>query len=595
MLNKSQFNILKTILENDEKTLSQRQISDITGYSLGKVNMILKDFKVKGVITDDMAVTEKGLELLKPYKVTNAIIMAAGLSSRFAPLSIEKPKALLKVKGEILIEREIEQLKAAGIERIIMVVGYMKEKLYYLADKYDIEIVVNEEYAKYNNPSTLMCVINELDNSYICSSDNYFTENVFEPYVYKAYYSGEYTTEYTDEYCMYENKNGRIKDITIGGVNTWFMTGHAYFDKNFSKVFREILKKDYDVQGVKENLWESILKNHIKELDIDLRKYESGIIYEFDSLEELRNFDSNYINNVNSSILTNICKVLDCKAEDIVNIKPINTGLTNTSFSFYVGDKGYVYRHPGPGTENYINRKSEAASMEVAFRLGLDDTYIYMDSEAGWKISQFIEDAVTMDYHDMKQVETALTMVRKLHGSGVDTGYGFDIFGEIDGFYEKLEKQGMEENTELTQMVEDVHSLRDMVEGDNIPKCICHSDCYNPNFLIDKKGKMYLIDWEYSGMADPASDLGTFIACSDYKLEEAKDIIGIYLGHEPDDLEYRHYVAYIAILSFYWYIWSIYQDSVGKPVGEWQYLWYRSFRDYLKVTLKLYDTKEDVR
>jgi len=53
------------------------------------------------------------------YRVDNAIIMAAGYASRFAPLSYEAPKALLKVKGEILIERQIEQLRQAGIEEII--------------------------------------------------------------------------------------------------------------------------------------------------------------------------------------------------------------------------------------------------------------------------------------------------------------------------------------------------------------------------------------------------------------------------------------------------------------------------------------------
>ena len=37
-------------------------------------------------------------------KVDNAIIMAAGTSSRFAPLSFERPKALIEVRGEILIE-----------------------------------------------------------------------------------------------------------------------------------------------------------------------------------------------------------------------------------------------------------------------------------------------------------------------------------------------------------------------------------------------------------------------------------------------------------------------------------------------------------
>ncbi|MBQ1982979.1 MAG: NTP transferase domain-containing protein, partial [Clostridia bacterium] len=49
------------------------------------------------------------------YQVDNAVIMAAGTASRFAPLSYERPKALISVKGEVLIERQIRQLKEAGV------------------------------------------------------------------------------------------------------------------------------------------------------------------------------------------------------------------------------------------------------------------------------------------------------------------------------------------------------------------------------------------------------------------------------------------------------------------------------------------------
>ena len=62
----------------------------------------------------------------------NAIILAAGKSSRFAPFTYEKPKGLFRVKGEILVERQIEQLLQAGISDIYVVVGYMKEKFFYL-------------------------------------------------------------------------------------------------------------------------------------------------------------------------------------------------------------------------------------------------------------------------------------------------------------------------------------------------------------------------------------------------------------------------------------------------------------------------------
>ena len=68
----------------------------------------------------------------------NAIILAAGKSSRFAPFTYEKPKGLFCVKGQILIERQIEQLIEAGIDEIYIVVGYMKEKFFYLEQSMEL-------------------------------------------------------------------------------------------------------------------------------------------------------------------------------------------------------------------------------------------------------------------------------------------------------------------------------------------------------------------------------------------------------------------------------------------------------------------------
>ena len=128
-ISEAQFKVLVQLQKNDE--ITQREMSEKTGISLGKVNSILADFRETGIIDEMNKVTEAGSQTLAPYRVTNAVIMAAGMSSRFAPLSYEKPKALLNVKGEVLIEREIRQLHEAGITDITLVVGYMKEKMYY--------------------------------------------------------------------------------------------------------------------------------------------------------------------------------------------------------------------------------------------------------------------------------------------------------------------------------------------------------------------------------------------------------------------------------------------------------------------------------
>lgn len=95
------------------------------------------DLTVEGLVNQSfldnkLNLTEKAYLELDNYKVNNAVIMAAGMSSRFAPLSYENPKALLDVKGEKLIERQIRQLQEVGINDIAVIVGYMKEKLFYL-------------------------------------------------------------------------------------------------------------------------------------------------------------------------------------------------------------------------------------------------------------------------------------------------------------------------------------------------------------------------------------------------------------------------------------------------------------------------------
>lgn len=592
-LTKSEFDVLNFLREkSDINDITQRDISDTLAISLGKVNKLIAQLKEKCLLVSSdkgYGLTEKGLDALKPYKVDNAIIMAAGMSSRFAPLSYERPKGLLRVKGEILIEREIRQLHEAGITDITVVVGYMKEKFFYLEEKFGVSIVVNEDYYKFNNTSTLIRVLDKLSNTYICSSDNYFVDNVFEPYVYQGYYSAVYAAGETDEYCLKYDSHGRITGVDVGGCNSWYMLGHVYYDKQFSDRFKEILVKEYDKPETKSGLWEDLYIKHLKELSLYIRQYESDKVKEFDSLDELREFDEEYINNADSTILKNICNILKCEMKDITNVKAIKAGLTNTSFQFVVDGQGYVYRHPGNGTSKYINRKSETFSMNVAAELGLDDTFIYMDENEGWKISKFITNARELDYNNRAEVDEALGMMRELHDKQIVSEYDFGIWNKTEEFISRLDEIGKTDFEDFKDLHDMMKVLKDTLVNDGkAVKCLCHNDCYSPNFLLDENDKMYLIDWEYSGNDDPASDLGTFICCSEYTYEEAIEIIKQYLGRTPDTRELAHYIGYVAIAAYYWYVWALYQETRGNSVGKWLYMWYKNSKLYCKEAMQLY-------
>ncbi len=278
------------------------------------------------------------------YKVDNAIIMAAGTASRFAPISYERPKALIEVKGEVLIERQIRQLKEAGISEIIIVVGYMKEQFSYLEDKFGVTIVENNAYLVRNNNSTIYAVKDYLKNSYICSSDNYFSKNPFESYVDDAYYAAIYADGETKEWCMTENSDGYINSVTVGGENAWFMLGHTFWSEDFSREFLKILNEIYDLPETADLLWEAIYMKHLNKLKMKIRRYDSDVIFEFDTLDELREFDVSYISDTRSAILKDIAKRLGCKEQDIVNVTSYKDN-TNAAAGIHFDVKNQSYEY----------------------------------------------------------------------------------------------------------------------------------------------------------------------------------------------------------------------------------------------------------
>lgn len=583
-LTKSTFKVLNAL--RDEAVHTQRHIATATNLSLGTVNTAYRALVDAG-LAENFSVTPAGFEALSPYKVDNAIIMAAGLSSRFAPLSYEKPKGVLTVRGEVLIERQIRQLQEAGITDITVVVGYMKEAFFYLEDKFGVTIRVNAEYSVRNNNSTLMLVREKLGNTYVCSSDDYFTENVFEPYVFEAYYPGVFFAGETNEYLLDTARDGRITGVTIGGHDKYGMLGHVYFDRAFSETFVRILVDEYDRPETAGKLWEDIYRAHLDELRMVMRPYEPGVIYEFDSIADLKEFDHDFIENVDSAILDNICRVLDCSRGDVEGIVPIKEGLTNLSFRFVLRGESYVYRHPGVGTDEIINRASEAFSQAVAKKLGIDDTFIHEDPAEGWKISRFIDGCVPFDYHNEDHVRRAMELGRRLHDSGEKSEWSFDVYRDAVAIVELLGRKSYPSFPDREELGRYAGVLDAFVRADRVEPCLCHNDFYSPNFLV-RGEEMYLIDWEYSAMSDYASDLGTFICCSDYSVDEARHVIELYFGRTPTDAEMRHCLAYVALAAYYWFVWALYKESTGDPVGEWLYLWYRTAKAYSALALDLY-------
>ncbi|WP_127135947.1 NTP transferase domain-containing protein [Veillonella sp. 3913] len=234
-------------------------------------------------------------EFLKEHRVDNAVIMAAGLSKRLAPVSAYCPKGLTLVKGEVLIERQIRQLQEAGITDIYVVVGYKKELFYYLQDKYNVKIVENNQYNSKDNPQSLYLVKDILRNTYICSVDNYYPKSLFNSHEYRGYYSSVHVKGETNEWCIASNEEGRITDVSIGGHDADIMLGHVYFDKTFSEQFVTLLEQLDDSSDYWHHVWEYLYIHHMDTLGLEIRKFDAQEILEFDSVDEAVAFDNEFL------------------------------------------------------------------------------------------------------------------------------------------------------------------------------------------------------------------------------------------------------------------------------------------------------------
>ncbi len=275
-------------------------------------------------------------------KVDNAIIMAAGTSSRFAPLSYERHKGLTLVRGEVLIERQIEQLIAAGVPQIYIVTGYKAEQFDYLPRKYGVQLIHNPSYLVRNNNGSIWAARDVLSNSYVCSSDNYFCENPFESEVDSAYYAAEYATGPTAEWCMEEDEQGNICSVTVGGSDAWYMMGHTFWSSAFSRTFLAILEREYNLPETAGKLWEKIFMEHLDTLKMRIRRYAPNALFEFDTLDELRMFDESYIADTRSALIKRAASALGASEADISNITSLKSDNTEAA-GFQFDCRGATY------------------------------------------------------------------------------------------------------------------------------------------------------------------------------------------------------------------------------------------------------------
>lgn len=180
-------------------------------------------------------------------------------------------------------------------------------------------------------------------------------------------------------------------------------------------------------------------------------------------------------------------------------IEPLGS-VTNQTYRLDAGQDSYVIRVAGP-TTRYLDRAVETHNAAIAAELGLAPPVLYLDDKL--LVTRFISGARPLgvgDLADPVRLRQIGDLLSRLQRSPRPFRHERHPFGEIDRY---LGAHPYPRAVAFRQALQPVEAALARSPRPLVP---AHVDASVANFLLGGDGRLWLVDWEFSSMADPAWD-----------------------------------------------------------------------------------------
>ena len=249
-------------------------------------------------------------------------------------------------------------------------------------------------------------------------------------------------------------------------------------------------------------------------------------------------------------------------------------GLTNLVFRIESAAGLHCLRVPGKGTSAYIDRRVEAHNARAAAAAGVSPEVLHF-GEDGVMVTRFLGDCVTMTPQSMCATPGAPTRAarafRELHQYQPGFTFRFELFSMIDDYLGHLDKLGAKLPDGYHEAVRAAQVVRQALAAHELPLAPCHCDPLCENLLDDGR-RMWVIDWEYSGMNDPMWDLGDLSVEAGFEDRHDREMMAAYFGGPARPSEFGRMVIYKAMCDLLWTLWGLIQHANRNPVDDfWVY------------------------
>ena len=252
--------------------------------------------------------------------------------------------------------------------------------------------------------------------------------------------------------------------------------------------------------------------------------------------------------------------------EEVLSVEQLG-GMTNQNYLAITTNKQYIVKFFGKGTEKLINRQDEKYNLELLKDLDLDVKNYLFDIEAGIKVNEYIESAITLDSTTIKtKFDKIAPILQTIHASGKELRGEFAPFEEIKKYESLIEGKIPYANYEAVR--KEVFSLEKRLADLGVDRKSCHIDLVPENFIESPQGRLYLIDWEYSSMNDPMWDLAALFLESEFTRQEEEAFLSHYES-EQTPVSREKIAIYKILQDAIWSLWTVYKEEQGADFGDY--------------------------
>jgi thiamine kinase-like enzyme len=259
-------------------------------------------------------------------------------------------------------------------------------------------------------------------------------------------------------------------------------------------------------------------------------------------------------------------------------------GLTNYNYIMNIKGADYIIRQPGGMTNQIIDRGTEKVNNSIASELGLNSECVYFDEISGIKISAYIKNSKNVAVSNpcsSENLRAVASLLKKTHSSTKHFPNFFDWKTELNKYEHIVKELNGDFFFDYDVLKE---KLIDFVDKNIKNTCYlpCHNDTVPENFILNDRGKAYLIDWEYSGMNDPSWDIAAYILESKLTEESINFLLLDYYGQIPVPEEVLKIKGYMLAQDLLWTVWALIRHYHGDDFLDYCYFRYERFQKNIK-------------